>query len=124
MQAINLKDKLSEIREKPIEVQPVDLPEYGGSVYVRVMSGTERDRFDSEIVRRKHLLGDKFTEGIRGLIVAATVCDANGALQFALDEAEIIGHVFPSPILNRIVNVARKLNAMGSDAVEEAKGNS
>jgi len=51
----------------------VEVPEWGGSVFLKVMSGTERDRFESEFVD-----GNRNVEMVRAKLVSKCLCDESG----------------------------------------------
>ena len=67
-----------------LTIREVKVPEWGGSVYVRMMSGDERDAYElsAQGGQQKH---------VRARLVAMTLCDSSGKLLFGLDELEKIG---------------------------------
>jgi len=48
---------------------PVEIPEWGGTVYVRPMTGAERDSYDMEMVATGK------PENLRGRMAVRTICD-------------------------------------------------
>ena len=97
----------------------VDVPEWGGTVRVRAMTGTQRDAFG------KSLLGPdgKYAgAGYSARLAAASIVGEDGGLLFTQNDIEVLGDR-SSAALDRVVAAANKLNALESGAVEEAKGN-
>ena len=97
------------------KVQTVNVPEWGGDVCVRVMSGTDRDRFESSIM----VAGKVSTDQFRAKLVAATVCDEEGKL-LCSDQLHVeqLGRK-SSVALSRVFDAAQKLNGLTKDDVDE-----
>lgn len=96
----------------------VKVPEWGGEVYVRVMSGTDRDKFESNAIQNGRLN----PENIRAKLAALTICDENGDLIFSDADVEELGKK-SSAALTRVFNAAQKLNLMSDDDVRELTKN-
>lgn len=96
--------------------EEVNVPEWGGHVFVRVMSGTLRDRLEGAASK------DRFSN-FRARLVAYTVCDELGVLLF--NEADIValGHK-SAAAMERVFPVATRLNGMTKDEVEALEKNS
>ena len=97
------------------KVEPVDVPEWGGSIYVRTFSGIVRDRIDSFVSLNK---GDM--AGMRALIVSLSACDQSGALIFKPDDVAALNEK-SAAAMDRVVQAASKLNKLGvsEDARED-----
>jgi hypothetical protein len=88
---------------------PVEAPEWGGTVYVRVMSGT--DRFS---------LADSQDPWLAAVLVRS-ICDATGARLFAdTDCAAILSRSWD--VLDRVYDVACKLSRIGKAGAEKNAG--
>lgn len=98
-------------------VEPVEVPEWGGTVYVRTMDGLERDNFDAA-----SLGADDRTNlaNYRARLVAATACDADGKLLFTASQALELGRK-SSPAIIRVFVAAQQINLMGPFAAEAKK---
>lgn len=104
----------------------VEVPEWGGSVYVRNMTAKERDDFDASLRAEAETspAGNKGEgDNLRARLAAATCCDEAGKLLFTLADVELLGQKSASA-LNRLFQVALRLNPSGNAAVEDAKKNS
>jgi hypothetical protein len=93
----------------------VDVPEWGGPVFVRLMSAAEHARlglaFDS-IPKEK----------VREHVVALTLCDDAGNPLFTPDDVEALGRKSKDAI-ERVFAAAQRLNKLGAADVEAAAGN-
>ncbi len=117
MKVLSAEDILK-AEDRKIETVPV--PEWGGEVLVREMSGLERDRFDISVRDANDNLN---LQNYRARLVAACACDAAGKLLFTPFQAQDLGQK-SSLILMRIFRVAQKLNGMSQEAVADAKKDS
>jgi hypothetical protein len=96
--------------------EEVDVPEWSGSVYVREMTGLERDRFEVVLIEGKRA-------NFRALIAAFTVCDEDGQRIFTEADAKALAGQ-PASAMDRISTVALRLNAITASDVEDAAKNS
>ncbi len=98
-----------------LETRPVEVPEWGGTVYVRTMSGLDRDEFESTAARLRES-GD-LKRLSRALMVACFACDHAGARLFTLDDLEAIA-AKNGVVLGRIATAGLKLNKLDDEEVE------
>jgi hypothetical protein len=98
-----------------LTTEVVDVPEWGGSVHVRTMTGSERDRFEAEHIKDP-------SKDFRARIVATTVCDENGTRLFEPEDIPILGRKSCSA-LDRITDVAVRLNGFSKKDQEELAKN-
>lgn len=97
----------------------VAVPEWGGDVYVRMLSGGERELFEqwfNEERDRRYLQEDK-PRNFRTRLALLTVCDAEGRPLFTLPDLEALAAKSFAPI-ERIFQVARRLNRLGIEEEE------
>jgi hypothetical protein len=102
---------------KDHDLQKVEVPEWGGHVFVRTMSGIERDQFEQWC--QAHL--DDMTN-IRGVLAALTVVDANGARLFTREDAQWLGEK-SAKALNRVAEKAQDMNGLSSADIEDLEKN-
>lgn len=97
----------------------VVVPEWGGDVLLAVMSGHDRDAWEYAMIRDRTAT----TDNIRARLVAACAIDESGEALFS--EADVVALGRKSAIaLARVFDVAKKLNRIGDDSLEETRGNS
>jgi hypothetical protein len=104
------RDAILNAEDLPIE--SVEIPEWGGSVFVRTMTGRERDAFEVAISGGK---GKKTNmRDFRARLAVMTVCDGNGERLFDQGDTEALSQKSGSA-LDRVFDVARRLNRIGED---------
>jgi hypothetical protein len=103
--------------------EDVAVPEWGGVVRVRCMTGAERDRFEESIVDQRGKKTRVDMGNIRAKLVAATVVDEEGARIFSDRDVEALGKK-SAAALNRVFEVAQRLSGITDDDVEELAKNS
>lgn len=100
-----------------LKTEEVHVPEWGGSVLVRTLSGRERDEFEQSTVDHKN--GKPNLENFRAKLVAMCVVDENGQRLFQTKaEVAMLGNKSVAA-LQRIFNKAQELNGFSEKDVEE-----
>jgi hypothetical protein len=94
---------------------PLHVPEWNTTVHIRVMSGAERDKWDTE--------NSKSLDNIRARYACLVVCDAQGERIFKDEDAPLLGRL-DWLALDRVWDAGQKHNKQTADAIEEAKKNS
>lgn len=106
---------------KDFRLEPVDVPEWGGRVYVRTMTGEERDAFEDKVLEiRDPKTGiPKSIKGLKTLLVSLTACDKEGKRLFAGDgDAKKLAQKSGAAI-ERIFEVAQRLSHITDEAIQE-----
>jgi len=96
----------------------VEIPEWGGTAKLRVMSGSERDRFEGEFQGDK-----KSVDDVRAKMVSKCLCDDEGVRLFSEAEVPLLGEK-SAAVLDRLFTMCMKLNRFSKDDVEELASNS
>ena len=99
--------------------EDVEVPQWGGSVRIRVMTGAERDVFRASIAVEGGVPVGKFAAAL----VAATCIDESGARQFSMEDIEALQEKSAAS-LDAPAAVAMRLNGLGATAVRDAVKNS
>ncbi len=106
-----------------VKTKEVKVPEWGGSVVVRAMSGKERDAFEESVIEIKN--GHKSTklDNFRAKLVQKTVIDPETKeLMFSAADIEALGRK-SAAALDRVFSTAQKLNGLSPSDVEELEKN-
>lgn len=112
------KDQILQANDLPKEVVPV--PEWGGEVIVRTMTGSERDAYESSIMNGPS--GEKDFTNIRAKLCSKVLVDESGNLLFA--DADIISIGKKSAkALDRIFDVAVRLNGLSRKDIKDLEKN-
>ncbi len=116
------KDEILKIRD--LKVEPIDIPEWGGVVYVRGMTGEERDKFESSIVQMAAGGEQKINmKNVRARMACYTLCDEDGNRLFF--DSEINELAKKSALaLQRIFEVAQRLSGIGQVEMDSLLKNS
>ena len=104
---------------KDIKTEIVEVPEWGGSVLVKLLTGTERDQFEASVIDDK---GKFKKDNVRAKLVLKCAVDEEGKPLFQAADLEAIG-AKSAAALDRIFSVAQKLNRMGAQDLEELAKN-
>lgn len=96
----------------------VQVPEWGGSVFVRVMSVGERDSYENDWMVNKN----KGVDNFRSKFLQRVLCDEKGDLLFSSQEVEKIAKK-SARVITKIWEAAMKHNALTDDDVEELAKN-
>jgi hypothetical protein len=112
MMAVLSRDAIKKAQDWKLE--KVEVPEWGGDVYLKTLSGTERDLFEDGYADQK-------MKNFRARFLALSLCDDNGERLYGDDEASELG-TKSSVVLNRLFDKAWALNAFRTEDVD-ALGN-
>ena len=100
------------------QVETVPAPEWGGLVYVRPLSGNQRDELE------ERYQDDKSMIGIRAWIAAAGLCDRDGtSMGFTPAEVKELGDK-SGAALDRVAAVVKRISVMTAEDVQELEKNS
>ena len=103
-----------------VTTETVPVPEWGGEVLVKVMTGTERDEWEAAIVESD---GKVSRKNIRAKLVAQCIVDEQGNRLFTQDDVAALGKKSGSS-LDRVYSVAARLNKLTGKDVDELAKNS
>lgn len=101
----------------------VAVPEWGGELYVRCLTGSERDRFEAEMLADPEEDHRKRFLNLRARLVVLAVCDEHNLPLFMLNDVEALGRK-SAKVLDRLFSVAQRLSGMTREDVEALTKNS
>jgi len=104
-------NKNSILAAEDAKLEKVHVPEWKGDVYLRVISGTDRDHFEDSYADQK-------MRAFRIRFLLLTLCDEAGERLFKDDEGDLLGKK-SSVVINRLFEEAWKLNAFTQEAVDD-----
>ena len=113
-------NKESIINAKDIKIISVDVPEWNGSVCLKVMSGKSRDNWESYVISKKDKDGKIDVKGMRAKLLVCCLCDDNGNELFNDSEIELLEKK-NADVLQRLFDEAARLNGLNTASVEEIK---
>ncbi len=110
------------LNARDFEVEGVDCPEWGGVVYLRTMSGGERDAIDAKFQGGKD--NPQKMMGVRAATVAACMCEADGTpLSITPEQMKRLSKKSAIP-LDRCFDAAMRLSGITERDVEQLEKNS
>ena len=101
-----------------LKIETVAVPEWGGEVRVRSMTGAARDAYEQWLMhQRGGSDGPVSMPNLRARMVALSVVDEAGKLMFDEADIEALGEK-SARALDRVYAAATRLNAMGDKEIE------
>ena len=108
-----------------IVTEDVEVPEWGGTVRVRGLTGTDRDRFEAAMVNVRGKGGNRSqqvnTENFRARLVLASVVDEDGKRMFTERDVKALGEK-SAAALDRVMTVALRLSGLPETDAEVLEG--
>jgi len=125
---MGLLDRKKLLEKEKIEIEKVELAD-GDFVFVCQMTGRGRDQFERSLfevvdqqgggVEVKHKRAD-----FRAKLAVNTICDEKGILLLRASDWDSLSQNITAKSLEKIINVAQKLNAITEEDKEELVKNS
>ena len=111
-----------------LKIEKVDLGN-DEFVYVRQMTGREKDRFEQSLMRevedkKGNVTYKRSIEDFRAKLAVNTVCDENGRNLLEPEDYPTLSANMSAAKLGKIVSKAQEINNMGEQAQEETIKNS
>lgn len=112
------RDKISKANDlKPIKI---DVPAWGGSVYVRALSATERLKFED--AAQKMVSDDDKASKTMALYLCHVLSDSKGVRLFADDDVDVINGKNASVVLD-LFNRASDHNSLTHEDIKDLEKN-
>lgn len=107
------------LRKEELEIEKVDLGK-GDFVYVRQMTGRERDQYERSLMRETKDGGfEKHLDDFRAKLAVCTMCDEKGNLLLKFEDVAALSQMMSAARLDKIINKAQELNKMTEEDKEE-----
>jgi len=107
------------LEAKDQTIQEVQVPEWGGSLYIRTLTGAERDAFEKNWIDAQNTGNPNF----RAKLAARVICGQDGKRVFSDNDIAALGEK-SGAALSRVFEAAMKINFMTAADVEELEKNS
>lgn len=106
------------LKEDDLPAHKVDVPEWGGVVYVATLRADERDAMEALIVEKRDATG---IVGISSLVVAYCLCDDKGQRLFANDLETAAAKINrrSGAGVQRIFNKCSKINGLSKGDLDD-----
>ena len=112
---MGLLDRAKLLRKEDLKIEKVDLGN-DEFIFVRMMTGRERDRFEQSLIKEvKNAKGrvtdyERAIEDFRAKLAVCTVCDESGKLVLTPDDYPALSVNMSAKRLETIINKAQELN--------------
>jgi len=110
------------LKVEDLDKEWVDVPEWKGGVYVRVLTGTERDSFEGSVYLQKGKEPEVNMQNLRAKLCAKCMIDEKGKRLFDTKDVKMLGGK-SSRALDRVFTVAQRINGMTQKDVDDLVGN-
>lgn len=107
---------------KDLQIEHVDIPEWGGDICVRGMTGSERDAFEASVVDLRGNAQKFNMLNLRAKLVALTACDEDGNRIFEDVDVVELGKKSASA-LQRVFDVAQRLSGLTKEEIKALEKN-
>lgn len=98
----------------------VEVPEWGGTIRIRRLSGAERDRFESTVFRNEKNNID--WANMRARLVALSAVNGENKRLFSFQDADKLGKK-SAKVLDRLFSEAQKLSGLRKEDVDDLRKN-
>jgi len=112
---LNADKILSHVTLKRVKL---DIPEWGGHVFVSEMNGTAKDQYENSLMEK---IGAEYVvsqKNLRAKLVVYSVTDSNGLRLFTDDQIPDVGKM-SSSILDRIIEKSKEVGNISHQEEEE-----
>jgi hypothetical protein len=125
----NLLSKENLLAKEKLEIVKVEF-DNGDYVYVRQMTGHERDVFEQSLLKKNRdskgmiVSYEQATEDFRAKLAVVTLCDEAGGAILEPKDYPVLSRNMSAKRLEKIINTAQKLNAITEEDKEAIVKNS
>lgn len=110
------------LQAEDLVYEDVEVPEWGGTVRVRGLTGAERDQFEASIVSLNGRQSKVDTRNVRAKLAALTIIDEDGKRLFTDQDVRQLG-LKSAAALDRVFDVAQRLSGLSDQDIEELAEN-
>lgn len=119
----NFLDRAKLLEKEALQTEKVEFEENGDYVFVRQMTGHERDVFEQSLLRKVVnskgvVTHEQATEDFRAKLAVNVVCDEKGVLVFVPNDYSRLSNHMSAKRIAKIADAALKLNAMTEEEKE------
>lgn len=105
-----------------IQTQDIEVPEWGGTVRLKSLTGAERDRFEAGVVQGQGRNATVNMKNLRAKLVAQSAIAEDGGALFTESDVQWLGEK-SAKALNRLFSAAQTLSGLTDGDVKELTEN-
>ena len=112
-------NRLDILGSDDLHLEKISVPQWGGDLFVRILSASERDAFEASVSggKRRNLIN------LRARLVVLAACDEKGERLFQDGDIEALGKK-SAAAMDRVFGIAAALNGFTSGDIETLEGES
>ena len=114
-------DKKAILNSNDLPQEELTIPQWGGILFVRTLSGSERDEFEQSCISKRGSDKGVNLKNIRARLAVLCICDDNGKRLFDARDIEALGKK-SAKALDLVFDVAQRLNGLGAKEIDELSG--
>jgi hypothetical protein len=104
---------------KDLKTEDIPVPEWGGEVRIRMLTGEERDQFEASMVELKKDGTTKANrENVRARLLVLCIVNEQGEQMFNRADIKLLGRK-SAKALERVINAANELNGISEKDIED-----
>ena len=113
-------DKNAILNADDRRIEPLNVPEWGGQVFVRTLKASERDAWEISLSKDGKNIDRR---NARAKFASLVLCDEKGVRLFSDAEVGALGEK-SAAALTRVWDAGTRLNGIGEETVQELEKNS
>ena len=117
--ALLTKQAIFSAQDLPYE--DVSVPEWGGEVRLQALTGAQRDAWEMDMFGAD--ASGRNMKNARAKLIVRCAVDETGAPIFTREDVDVLGEK-SAAALDRLFSVAKRINRIGTEDVNELVGNS
>lgn len=107
------------LESKDLKTEEVEVPEWGGSVLIRSLTGEQRDEYEASMFELgKNGNPKQNLANVRARLVVLCIVNEQGEQMFNKADVKLLGRK-SAAALERVATAAQKLNAISDEDIEE-----
>jgi hypothetical protein len=104
---------------KDLQTEDVPVPEWGGEVRIRMLTGEERDAYEASMVELKKDGSAKANrENVRARLLVLCIVNEQGEQMFNRADIKLLGRK-SAKALERVINKVNEMNGISEQDIEE-----
>ena len=115
------KDDILKVND--LNYQDVEVPEWGGTVRIRLMTGSERDAYEASLYEFKGTEVKLNRDDMRCKLLARTLVDEKNERLFTDSEIKTLGKK-SSKVIDKLFTIAQAMNGLTQDEKDKLQKNS
>lgn len=109
------------LKAQDIRIEELDVPEWGGTLFIKSLNGEERDQLESSLIEMDVKKGQPKrmkTEALRSSLAALSICDKDGNKLFSIHDIRALAKKSASA-LDRVAFKAQEMAGISEDGIKK-----